>query len=106
MTEGLSKLLSQFEGLKDIDFSDSLVGAGYILQKKSMENAPVRTGFLRNSHETVKTEKGAEVRVNAEYAWYVEIKKPYMRPAIDEVSDEMIAYVHNSLDKQLKKIGG
>lgn len=100
--EGLDKLNEKLNKLKKIPTAKALLKGAYLLQRYSMENAPVRTGFLRQSHESVEVEKGAELRVNAEYSFYVEMKKPYVRPAIDEHSDEIVKVVSDGIENEVK----
>ena len=56
--------------------------AAQLLAGKARQNAPVRTGFLRSSIVAV----GGEVQVRASYAGYVEDRRPFLRPAVDETN--------------------
>jgi cellulose biosynthesis protein BcsQ len=106
---GLKELTEQINNIKDIKPGKPLLAGAYTLQKFSMENAPVRTGFLRNSHESSETEDGAEMRVTANYAFSVEFGnskwegKPYVRPAIDEHSKDILEAIKEELEKEIKK---
>jgi hypothetical protein len=102
MIEGLDKLVSQLKKVKNVDPHDMLAGA-LVLQKHSMINAPVRTGFLRNSHESRETSTGAEMAVTALYAWYQELKKGYVRKAIDENGEEIVKAVKEQVEKDIRK---
>lgn len=105
--EGLKELQAQLAKIKNVNPHSLLAGA-LVLQRYSMENAPVLTGFLRNSHESVETDKGAEMRVKANYAYYQEFgtsrmaAQPYVRPAIDEHSDEIVKAVGEQVEKDIK----
>jgi HK97 gp10 family phage protein len=80
-------------------FKRGLLKGAYMLMRASMQYAPVRTGFLRDSHEVVETLEGAEMHVNADYAFYVEFgtskmeAQPYVRLAISSESDAIVAAV-------------
>lgn len=109
--KGLDKLNSQLRDLKRINPGHALLLGAFVLQRASMENCPVGlTGFLRASHESVETEGGAEMRVNAEYAGYVEFgtskmaARPFARTAIDTESDKVVATVAEELEKQIKEV--
>jgi len=102
--QGLDELLKQFGNLENMETGDALLGGAYILQEESMRNAPVKTGFMRNSHQSTKTGKDeVEMAVTAEYAYYVEQKKPYVRPAIDSKEKEIVTYVNKYLVEQIKR---
>lgn len=108
--KGLDKLLKQFDSIKEIDISQGLLGAGYILQKKSQELCPVDTGFLRNSASTeIINPKLVEMSFSAGYASYVEFGtakwsgKPYVRPAIESERDSMVTYLKNYVQEEIKK---
>jgi HK97 gp10 family phage protein len=110
--KGLKDLLAQFESIKNLDMSQALLAGAITLQRYSMENAPVDTGYLRASHTSTTNENGAQMEVNTEYAYYVEYgtKKrqahPFVRPAIDEHSNEILAAIKADLEKQIGGITG
>ena len=87
--KGLRELVQKLEKIKGINIKKALLKGAYVLQRASMKNAPVKTGFLRQSHESKETEAGAEMIVNANYSYFVEfgtskrLPKPFVRPAID-----------------------
>jgi len=65
------------------------------VEAQSREFCPVDTGYLRDSHETVRINNNtAEIRVKADYAAFVEMgtwkqdAQPYLRPAVDKVVKE------------------
>lgn len=105
--EGLDELVSQLKKIKNVNPHDMLAGA-LVLQKYSMENAPVKTGFLRNSHESRETSTGAEMAVTANYAYYQEFGtskvpgKAYVRRAIDEHGNEIVTAVKEQVEKDIK----
>jgi HK97 gp10 family phage protein len=108
--EGLNDLLKTFEDLKEIDISDALLAAGYFIQGKAQEKAPVKTGFLRNSAETEKTEDGVEIRFLSNYSWYIENgsarmpARPFLRPAIDENNEEILKIIAEVIEQKLKEV--
>lgn len=105
--EGLQKLITQLKKIKNVNKKSLLAGA-YTLQRYSQENAPVKTGFLRNSHEARENRDGAELAVKANYAYYVEYGtskwagKPFVRPAIDEHSQEILKAVGEQIQRDIE----
>jgi HK97 gp10 family phage protein len=86
-----------------------LLSGAFVLQRYSMHNAPVITGFLKNSHGSVGTNAGAEVQVYAEYAHYVEFgtskmsARPFLRPALDEHKNEIIEAIEKQAAEEIRK---
>jgi len=80
-----------------------------VLQRYSMDNAPVLTGFLRTSHGSRETNDGAQVEVGAEYAHYVEFgtsrmgAKSFLRKAGDEHRNEIIDAIKAEAAKEIRK---
>ncbi len=109
MTEikGLPELNKKLKKLKGIKTGKALLAGAYTLQRYSMENAPVDTGFLRQSHESAEVENGAEMRVTANYAIFQEFgteKMPanaFVRRSIDENSEDIVKAVANQIDKDI-----
>jgi hypothetical protein len=101
--EGLDKLLKQFKALENIDVKRALLKGGLFLQRESQIEAPVKTGYLRNSATTEETTDGVEVRFDAEYAYYVELKKPYVRPVLDEQNEEILKIIADDIQSQINK---
>jgi HK97 gp10 family phage protein len=103
----LQKKLSKLKGIKDAP--QAMLAGAQELQRLSMENAPVKTGNLKNSHYSRMTDSGAEMVVGAEYAGYVEFGtskwsgKPFVRPAIDEGKNEIVKAVEEGILKELEK---
>lgn len=104
---GLDKLVAQLNSLKGITPHSMLAGA-LTLQKYAQENAPVLTGFLRNSPESHETSEGAELEFHAEYAVHQEFgtskmpAQPYVRPAIDGHGQDIVKAVGEQVQKDLK----
>lgn len=107
--QGLRELNEKINKLVGIKTIKSLLAGAYTLQIFSMENAPVKTGFLRESHESVEVDNGAEMRVNANYAIYQEMgteKMPargFVRKAIDEKGNEILQAIGNEIQKEVIK---
>jgi len=103
----VNRLNAQLSRIANIDPHACLAGA-LVLQAYAMQNAPVDTGFLRSSMESVEVDNGAEMRVHAEYAIYQEYgtrymaAHPYVRPAIDEHTPEIVKAIGNEIEKQIK----
>ena len=106
--KGLKELLKNFGNLKELNTSKSLLKGAYTLQKYSMENSPVKTGFLRQSHESIETGEGAEMHVNANYAYYQEFgtekmpERGFVRKSIDEHSEEIVNVVGQDIENEIK----
>ena len=112
--EGLTELQNKLRKLKGIgDNPKALLAGAFVLQKYSQENAPVgETGFLKNSISSRENTNGAEVFVGADYGYYVEMgtskmaAKPYIRPAIEQHSNEIVNAVAKVLDGDISEVGG
>lgn len=108
---GLRELQKQLENLQGVTPHSLLAGA-LKLQGYAQENAPVDTGFLRSSALSRETEDGAEVVFQANYAYYVEFGtskwagKPYVRPAIDQHSAEIVSTTAEQIQKDIKGLVG
>jgi len=105
-TKGLKKSQQQLKEISQVNMEQAIVKGLEILKQYSMQNAPVKTGFLRDSHEIV----GTELRVNAEYAAAVEYgtvnmaAQPYLRPALDEHQDEISKAIQEDIQRQIRGI--
>ena len=106
---GMNKLMAQLKKLGDADYAPSLLAGAYILQAASQRNAPVETGFLRNSHTSrVAGKNWVEMVVSTNYAFFVEYgtKKwaghPFIRPAMDTESDRIVQAIGKALNLQVK----
>jgi HK97 gp10 family phage protein len=108
--QGLDKLLTQINQLGKKISPHILLKGAQVLQRLSMENAPVRTGFLRQSHESNETENGAQMVVHAEYAIYQELgtykmpAKGFVRRAIEEGREEILKTIKNGIEEEIKKL--
>lgn len=109
--KGLDKLLSQFKKLKNIDPTPGLLASGNVLLRQSKKNAPVDTGFLRNSGDVIQNPNGTiEMIFSADYSYFVEVgtshskAHPYVRPAISSKRDKMIVAFANKIAKKLKEV--
>jgi len=107
---GLDKLQKQLAEIPHIlENKHALLAGAFVLQRYSMENSPVKTGFLRSSHISRETNTGAEMEVGAGYSPYVEFGtakwegKPFVRPAIEGHSDEIVKAVRDEVDRELKR---
>ena len=95
--KGLDKLNKQLKELEKLgENKQALLAGGYILQKLAQENAPVDTGFLRNSAYTEETQSGVEVGFTAEYAVYQEFgtetipANGFFRKAVEDGSTQVV----------------
>lgn len=105
--EGLDSLLSKLSDMENLDVTDDLFKGGYILQAESQKNAPVKTGFMRNSAYTESPQTNqVQMVFGAEYSYYVEQDKPFVRPAIESTSDEIVKVVGNGIEEKLKNLKG
>lgn len=111
--QGMDELMKQLSSIKGIkQHTEALLAGALVIEKYAKEDAPVDTGFLRSSISSARTADGAEVRVDAEYAYYQEFgssrnkAQPYIRPAIDENQEEIVRVVAEQIDRDIKKLGG
>lgn len=106
--KGLTQLSRQLHRLQKLNVVSASVSGAEIIMRYSQGNAPVVTGFLRDSHEVVETGEGAEVRVTAPYAAAVEYgtskmaAQPYLRPAIDTHEKEVVRAMSKDIQGQIK----
>ena len=56
---------------------------GALAAEAAREGAPVRTGRLRDSVECRVGSEAAEVGSSLEYALFVELEQPFLRPAVE-----------------------
>jgi HK97 gp10 family phage protein len=104
---GLDAVVRQLNSLKGLTPHSVLAGA-LVLQKYSMENAPVLTGFLKNSAESHETGDGAELEFHANYAAHQEFgtsrmaAQPFVRPAVDEHGQDIVKAVAEQIQKDMK----
>jgi HK97 gp10 family phage protein len=104
------KLFAQLTAMANINLSKAALPGAIIIKDASSENAPVDTGFLRDSHDTAEIEGGAEIQVNADYAGFVEFgtskmaPQPFLRPAIDDNADAVTIAIAADINKQVKEL--
>ena len=105
--KGLNKLHKQFAGLEKLRFIEGSVEGAEIIVKYSKKLTPVDTGNLRDSQKVVKTKEGAEIQVNADYAFAVEFgtskmeAQPFLRPAIDKHMKQVIVAMHDRAEQEI-----
>jgi HK97 gp10 family phage protein len=109
---GMSALMAQLDevGLQ-FTLEDIVPGAEIILAR-AQDNCPVDTGFLRASGNLFMDEGRGDVLIgfDAEYASYVEFgtykmeAQPFLRPAIDEASDEALSAIVTSVESHMRDI--
>jgi len=87
---------------------DALYESGNIVKTKSQEIVPVKTGNLQRNHFVEKVSNFLTiVGVNAYYAPYVELgtskmdAQPFLWPALEEKSKDVISLVANALKKDV-----
>ncbi len=104
-----SKLYAQLDKISNISqVSPTRAGAEVILQY-AQENAPVRTGFLRDSGQITDVDDGAAVEFTAEYAAAVEYgtskqsAQSFLRPAVDEHEREILDAVAIVVEEEIKE---
>lgn len=106
--KGLSKVHKQLQAVGKLKVS--LLKAAEIIMQDSRENAPMKTGNLKESHKVEETKEGAEVIVDASYAAAVEYgtwkmaAQPYLRPAIDKNKHLVAEVTAKEVEKEIEKI--
>lgn len=100
------KLLKQ---LKGDDLYEVLEPAAVILLPEAQRNAPVDTGFLRNSGQTGRMDDVPWVGFAADYAEFVEFgtskmpAQPFLRPAMASKKTAMVNAIGKALAKKQKE---
>ena len=108
--EGLEELQKQLNKLKKTPTKKALLAGAYTLQRFSMINAPYKTGFLKSSHSSRETQEGAVMEVAVNYAFFQEFGcknspgHPFVRPAIDEHSTDIVEAVAKEVEEEIKKV--
>jgi len=106
----LKRNIDQFEKEADRNMITALKAAGLIIQNDAKKRAPYLTGNLKRSIHTEEVSKN-EVRVgtNVEYAIHQEYgtkkmaARPYLRPALDENRDKILAKFKQVIEVLTKK---
>jgi HK97 gp10 family phage protein len=107
---GMARLQAQLDqvGLA-FTVQDLLPGATIILAE-AQANCPVDTGFLRDSAFMQISEDDVEIGFEAPYASYVEFgtykmaAQPFLRPAFDEMEDEALSAIVDSVQAHMRDI--
>jgi HK97 gp10 family phage protein len=103
-----SKLYAQLDRISDINQVSSIRPGAEVILRHAQENAPVDTGFLRDSGQIVEESDGVAVEFTADYAAAVEYgtskmaAQPYLRPAIDEYEKEILSVVADKVQEEVK----
>lgn len=100
LQSSVNALNNELEKLKDVD-PHALYKGALLIWAKAVPLAPIKTGALRGSGFANETEEGAEVGFGVEYAYIQELKKGYLRRAIDENEDEIVQVVADEIAKNL-----
>ncbi len=115
-----SRLLFQFDNLKNINPVEALWPAGTMLRDEAVDIVPVDTGHLRDSitvEELPEDQSGIMVFAGAgeydvNYACFVEFGtsnpnypiQPYMRPAIDRKQEDMAKVIGLDIERQMNDL--
>lgn len=105
--EGIEDAVRQLDGLTSrAALRRGLAAAAFLVEGAAKVKAPVDTGFLRNSIQTVSvTDREAVVAAGAEYAIYQEMgtrfmqAQPFMRPALESNRARIAALIRDALQR-------
>lgn len=117
VVEGLDKLFAQFEEIENMDFVSAEVDAVNVFVVEAKALVPVDKGNLQ---ETIRCDVEGEAvefvagggSLPVDYAGYVEFgtinmaAQPYMRPSIDNKSNDAVRAAGKNLEAQMKRIAG
>ena len=104
ITENINDITAIIEGMRlsKEEVAECLMAGAYTLMRNSMQQIEeqdlIDTGFMLDSHEVVEADGGVEMRVNADYAGYVEFgtskmpARPFVRPAMDNENIDAAIY--------------
>lgn len=104
-----TKLIAQLKALENIPWIAPVAAAERVAEI-ARNNAPVDTGFLRDHIFARHLSKSSEVVSEAPYSGFVEFgtrfmaAQPFLRPAVDENNQEILAAVAESIIGQIKII--
>ncbi|GIK73808.1 MAG: hypothetical protein BroJett021_27960 [Chloroflexota bacterium] len=108
--EGIDEVLRQLDGLTSrAALRQGLAAAAFLVERAAKVKAPVDTGFLRNSIQTVSvTDREAVVAVGAEYGIYQEMgtrfmrAQPFMRPALENNRERIAEIIRGAIQRDLR----
>ena len=95
--------------LKNINCKKALLEGAKIIVGDARLIVPVVTGYLRDSIHSEETDNGAEVRVDADYASFVEFgtykmrAHPFIRPAVDINKSKIENKMKEIIEKEVKE---
>jgi HK97 gp10 family phage protein len=109
MVRGLKELTGKLRRISGIRPQVVKPGADVIVHY-GKKNAPVDTGYLRDSGFAREADYGADVVFGAPYSAYVELgtsrapAQPYVRPAIDEHEGEIVDAVGQEAWREIERL--
>jgi hypothetical protein len=93
--------LPAFAEQTEVEVQEAVVRSAMAIAETAKQNAPVRTGRLRDSINAT----GGTVEASAPYAGVVEARTPFLAPATDSMTPQFIESVGEAVDRAAKKVG-
>jgi HK97 gp10 family phage protein len=106
---GLKELTAKLRSIKGIRPQVVRPGADVAVHY-AKKNAPVDTGYLRDSGFSRDADYGADIVFGAPYSAYVEMgtsrapAQPYVRPAIDEHEGEIVDAIAEEAWREIERL--
>jgi HK97 gp10 family phage protein len=107
---GMAKLQAQLQEVGLAFTPQDLQPGAAIILAEAQQLCPVDTGFLRDSAFMQVSGDDVEIGFEADYASYVEFgtykmaAQPYLRPAFDNVEEEALSAIVDSIEAHLRDI--
>jgi len=105
MIKGFDSLQRKLSSIAELNTKEAVLEGAGQLAEIVRNNAPVNTGFLKNSITVRETDGRADMVVGAPYAFFVEYgtskmpAQPFIRPALDD--KQITAKVQSELKEEL-----
>jgi hypothetical protein len=109
LQQQINKLVAQLGDISNLDTRKILLAFAekFLAEANQKGVVPFKTGHLASTGNVKADDNGAEVRYDADYAYYVEFGStkwqghPWLRPTIDTKADLILQSAKNELQKQI-----
>lgn len=109
---GMGRLTAQLNRVGLAFTSDDLLAGAVVILSEAQDNCPVDTGFLQSTGFIEQSGDDVLIGFAAEYASFVEFgtykmaAQPFLRPAFDNMEDEALSAIVDSVTARLPSVIG